>query len=49
MTLYVCSPECDDLVKHCTKDQATELNRLTRWHDHVIACHIVHPGRKPTE
>lgn len=49
MTLYVCSPECDDLVKTCTKDQAAELSRLDRWHDHVIACQIVHPGRKANE
>jgi hypothetical protein len=47
MNVWVCSPQCNQLVKDCTPAQARQIQAALVDHDHVVVCGILHPGKDP--
>lgn len=48
MNVWVCSPQCNQLVKDATTAQARQIQAARLAHDYVIACWFVHPGKELT-
>lgn len=46
MTIWCCGRACERLVDEATVSQVSQLRKAQRENDHVIACHIVHPGKE---